>query len=90
MSHVYFNDNYVEWPGSIKSAEGSFSERNIALLPDSVLEPLANTVLLEEFDTAFDEGADLVFAYVPETDRNRLAALGALAIEDACRACWSA
>ncbi len=79
---VYFNDKYVEWPGSIRSAETHFTERNIALLPDSVIETASASGLLQQFTDAFDDGADLVFAYVAETDRKRLSALGALEVQD--------
>jgi len=82
VSDIYFNDSYSEWPGSIKSAEDVFTDRNVALLPDSVLEVVAGAVLLEQFEEAFNDNADLVFAYVPETDRARLSALGALSVQD--------
>lgn len=77
---VYFNHAYTEWPGSIRSAEHNFLPRNVALLPDSVLVPMAGQHLLAEFDRAFNRGADLVFAFVAEQDRARLQALGALRI----------
>jgi len=79
-SSAYFNEHYTEWPGSIRSAEAHFLERNVALLPDSVLVPVGGARLLAQFDKAFDDGADLVFAYVPEQDRARLQALGALRV----------
>lgn len=82
VTDVYFNERYSEWPGSIKSAEEHFGERNVALLPDSVLEVASGTELFVQFERAFDEGADLVFAYVPEVDRVRLSALGALCVQD--------
>lgn len=78
----YFNENYYEWPGSIRSAEHMFGDRNIALLPDSVLVPSGGTSLVSQFSDEFEKGADLVFAYVPTTDRVRLSALGALVIDN--------
>jgi hypothetical protein len=78
---VYFNPEYHEWPGSILSAENQFLERNVALLPDSVLKTVPRQTLLTQFAEAFDRGADLVFAYVAEQDRDRLRALGALRVQ---------
>ncbi|MEN8153575.1 MAG: hypothetical protein ABFR75_06095 [Acidobacteriota bacterium] len=37
VEKVYFNDLYREWPGSIYSAQGHFSDFNIVLLPDSFI-----------------------------------------------------
>lgn len=81
LERVYFNDAYTEWPGSIKSAEMHFGAFNVALLPDSVLTPPKATRLMDLYSHAFDDGADLVFAYVPQTDPMVLKALGALALE---------
>jgi len=39
---VMFNDNYLEWPGSVYSANRVFSENNLVLLPDSFLGLSAN------------------------------------------------
>lgn len=76
----FFNDAYTEWPGSILSAEPGFSDYNVALLPDSVLSPLAGERLLTQFDAEFSAGADVVFAYLVEPDPSRLTALGALRV----------
>lgn len=82
VERVYFNEKYTEWPGSIRSAETHFGVNNIALLPDSVLTPKGQDVLAQKFSAEFARGADLVFAYLPETDRTRLTSLGALNVED--------
>ena len=55
-----------------------FGDRNVALLPDSVLTMKSQELLSERYSEAFDEGADLVFAYVGESNRQNLASLGAL------------
>ena len=82
LERVYFNEAYVEWPGSIKSAEMHFGAFNVALLPDSVLRLPKGERLMQRYQSLFDDGADLVFAYVPQTDPQVLKALGALQIND--------
>ena len=82
VERVYFNDKYSEWPGSIHSAEIHFGDRNVALLPDSVLTMKYQELLAEQYSKAFDEGADLVFAYVGESNRQKLSSLGALYVEN--------
>ena len=81
VNTVYFNELYSEWPGSIRSAEKFFGGHNVALLPDSVLKTRRNEVLSEKFIQEFESGADLVFAYVEEIDRNKLMKLGALHVD---------
>ena len=81
VERVYFNNKYSEWPGSILSAEMHFGDRNVALLPDSVLTMRFQEVLSGQYTRAFDEGADLVFAYVGESNRQLLSNLGALYVE---------
>ena len=82
VERVYFNDRYSEWPGSILSAEMNFGDRNVALLPDSILTMKAQDLLSKQYSKAFDEGADLVFAYVGESNRQKLSSLGALYVEN--------
>ena len=82
VERVYFNERYSEWPGSIHSAEMHFGDRNVALLPDSVLTMRFQELLSGQYSRAFDEGADLVFAYVGESSRQKLASLGALYVEN--------
>ena len=82
VERVYFNNKYSEWPGSIHSAEMHFGDRNVALLPDSVLKMKFQELLSERYSEAFDEGADLVFAYVGESNRQKLASLGALYVKN--------
>ena len=80
VNGIYFNELYSEWPGSIRSAEKYFGKFNIVLLPDSVLTTKRKEKLSEKFIQEFEAGADLVFAYVEEIDRNKLIKLGALNI----------
>lgn len=82
VDRAYFNDAYTEWPGSVLSAENLFEDHNIVLLPDSLLKVKEGASLLEAYANAFATGADLVFAYCPETDPQRLKSLGALMVQD--------
>lgn len=82
LRRAYFNPAYTEWPGSIRSAEAYFGEYNVALLPDSVLTPLAGEALASNYQDAFEDGADLVFAYLPVTAAEQLRSLGALSVAD--------
>ena len=82
VERVYFNSKYSEWPGSIHSAEMHFGDRNVALLPDSVLTMKSQQLLSKRYSEAFDAGADLVFAYVGESNRQKLASLGALYVKN--------
>ena len=81
VERVYFNDKYSEWSGSILSAEMHFGDRNVALLPDSVLTMKSGERLAEQYSKALDEGADLVFAYVGESNKQKLSSLGALYVD---------
>lgn len=81
IEQVYFNNEYSEWPGSIRSGEKHFSKYNVALLPDSIITMKSNTSLGHHFMNEFQRGADLVFAYINENDAQRLSCLGALSVD---------
>lgn len=78
---AYFNKNYKEWPGSIKSAEEYFGDMNVALLPDSILMPFEEESLGGQFSQAFESGADVVFAFKEEKRPEYLRSLGALYVD---------
>ena len=80
LRRARFNPEYHEWPGSIRSAEALFGEYNVALLPDSVLTPEAGDVLAARYRREFEDGADLVFAYMSASDTEQLQRLGALKV----------
>jgi hypothetical protein len=78
----FFDDRFTEWPGSILSAQEHFWSRNIALLPDSSITLADGSPrLLEGFAASFDDGADIVFAYMPVDGTTNISALGALSVD---------
>tara|TARA_R110002124_G_scaffold274973_1_gene445104 strand:- start:4676 stop:5392 length:717 start_codon:yes stop_codon:yes gene_type:complete len=77
-----FDERYTEWPGSILSAQEHFMDRNIALLPDSSITPRPNTPLMHSFSSSFENGYDIVFAYLPVDNNQNISALGALKIAE--------
>jgi len=81
----FFNEKYYDCAGSIYSANGYFGDLNIALLPDSVIRLAKDSVYIyESGKTLLAEMAekmknnDVVFAYQPCSDKEKLKALGAL------------
>lgn len=90
---VLFNDDYSEWPGSVYSASGVFSDYNLVLLPDSCLRLRegvscgAAVCFNEEGKTLVElvSGAlgdfKVVFGGVGCTDPGVLRHLGALRVE---------
>jgi hypothetical protein len=91
---VIFNDNYMEWPGSVYSAKDVFSKNNLVLLPDSFLslstcshrkknyitEPGGKT-LVELVSDALSRHK-VVFGYIKCTDVETLETLGAVRMEN--------
>ena len=75
----YFNDLNFEWAGSILSAEPLFAERNLVLLPDSYLRENADQPIVQTMDELL-ENHDVAFAYMRESEAERLSTLGALTI----------
>lgn len=86
---VMFNDDYMEWPGSVYSAKETFSEYNLALLPDSNINlseqnPYINQnghTLIELIFKALSI-YKVVFGWVRCSDPEILKCLGALRVED--------
>jgi hypothetical protein len=90
---VMFDSNYREWPGSVYSAKGVFSENNLVLLPDSYLSLTApgrdnhpdttdsrGKTLVETVLAALSR-YKVVFGCIPCKDPQRLKNLGAVRIE---------
>ena len=75
----YFDDANFEWSGSILSAESLFAEKNLVLLPDSYLREESDHPVVPTMD-ALLENHDAAFAYMRESDPNRLSTLGALTV----------
>jgi len=95
VESVFFNDSYHEWPGSVFSARETFSNHNLVLLPDSILnigknsfnsktEPICRD---EEGSTliklAIDSlpGHKVVFGWIQCSDSRELKKKGALRVE---------
>ncbi len=78
----YFNPKYTEWAGSIRSSAEDFSDKNVVLLPDSIITPERGYPILGKFDELLSEN-DIVFAYKREKDPDKLKNLGALEISAA-------
>lgn len=90
---VLFNDAFREWPGSVYSASGVFSHRNLVLLPDSCLRLRegascgAAVCFNEEGKTLVElvsealEKYGVVFGSVSCTDPGVLKHLGAMRVE---------
>lgn len=81
VNSAVFNDSYTEWAGSILSAEAHFRPRNVVLLPDSRLTVDGSATLARRYTAAFDQGCDVVFAYLPTGDPSALTRLGALRVD---------
>ncbi len=89
---VMFNENYQEWPGSVFSAQETFSLYNIVLLPDSFIglnthpsapftqSPHQETLILSMINAL--QNHPVVFGCIPCTNPQRLKSLGALRIEN--------
>ncbi len=78
---TFFDPQYHEWAGSVRSAAPLFGERNVVLLPDSVLHQAPDNPVLAAIDRGLDSH-DVMFGHVAETDPARLCRLGALRVED--------
>ena len=81
LCFTYFNENYSEWAGSILSAENLFLEKNVVLLPDSVLTDHPDYPLIPSMDL-YLEREDIVFGYLKERGE-RLRSLGAMQVDEA-------
>jgi hypothetical protein len=93
---VFFNDSYYEWPGSVFSARETFSNHNLVLLPDSILNVGKNTVNNEMGPICLDDrgspliklAADalsvhkVVFGWVKCSHPRVLKKVGALRVEE--------
>lgn len=91
---VIFNDDYMDWPGSVYSAKDLFSKNNLVLLPDSYLSLSAGSDP-ENFAINHPGGKTLVeltmealshykvvFGCIKCTDFKILQTLGAVRMED--------
>jgi hypothetical protein len=86
---VLFDEAYFEWAGSVYSANEHFSEKNIVMLPDSVIEvgkenPLYDDdgkTLIEKMNEAL-ENNPVAFGTVSCKNKNKLSNLGALFVKD--------
>jgi hypothetical protein len=79
FAFTYFDERNEEWPGSILSAEPLFMDRNVVLLPDSLVIETAQHPLAPSFDHLLQDH-DLVFGVMRE-ESQRLRSLGALRLE---------
>jgi len=79
FSLIFQKKNYFDWPGGVWSAEDLFCEKNIVLLPDSVLSYKGN--LIDDMREKMWGRNHLVFAYKKEDDAKRIGSLGALFVE---------
>ena len=77
----FFNNNYFEWAGSIRSAEKNFANKNVVLLPDTKITQYKDKSLLKQMNTKLN-CSEVCFALKKEKDKKKLSNLGALAIED--------
>lgn len=59
VKSVLFDDNYKEWPGSVFSANSTFSENNLVLLPDSYL-GMSETYKKKDVAIKNDNGRTLI------------------------------
>ncbi len=97
VTSVMFNDDYLEWPGSVYSAQHAFSEKNLVLLPDSRLDlgrrkshqeigPVcfdnSGTSLVESMSRALNQHP-VVFGCIKNSNTQLLGKLGALHIDEA-------
>ncbi len=91
---VMFNEEFIEWPGSVYSANTLFSQFNLVLLPDSFLSLSGNTAG-PTVATADAKGKSLVdlmmeglarspvvFGCIPCSDGNILKSMGAMRVEN--------
>jgi hypothetical protein len=79
---VWFDDNYMEWPGSVYSAKKLFSRYNLALLPDSYLGLVSGKKTLVESMIDSLSFHKVVFGGVDCTDPDILENLGAMRVEN--------
>jgi len=96
VKKVFFNDSYYEWPGSVFSARSTFSDNNLVLLPDSILNVGGIPAGSEKVPICRDHKGftliksvidglsayKVVFGWIPCDDRQELKNLGALRVEE--------
>lgn len=80
IAFCYFDDANFEWAGSILSGEHLFQEKNMVLLPDSLVVESEDCPVLPTVQRLLDS-YPLVFGYVPERSE-RLHTLGALRVSE--------
>ncbi|MCU0290182.1 MAG: hypothetical protein MUF15_27830 [Acidobacteria bacterium] len=79
VESVLFNDNYIEWPGSVYSAAPFFSAYNLVLLPDSYL-CLCDRV--DSKDVCFNHAGKTLIELILEALENHNVVFGAVACTD--------
>ena len=77
VSFTYQNPEEVEYTGAIKSAAHLFGERNIVLLPDTLLTLAKGVSLIEEVHHSLDK-AEFTFLFKPEKKEDILKTKGCL------------
>jgi hypothetical protein len=80
LAFTFFDDQYFEWAGSIRSAQHLFADKNVVLLPDSNITERPEFRIIPTMNAMLEEYG-LVFGYIPEIS-GRLSALGALKVAD--------
>ena len=85
---VNFNDNYFEWAGSVFSANRYFTEKNIVLLPDSVITLSNDSPFYSKDKTLIGlcdnylQNNSVVFGTIFCDDKAKLKKLGACFVKD--------
>jgi len=89
VEKVYFKPDYIEWPGSVYSAESFFSDINIVLLPDTFLSLSKDKFNISEQRFSLLElmvknliGYELTFGYIRTNNIKKLRNFGAMRVED--------
>ena len=77
----FFNHNFHEWAGSIMSAKNYFSQKNVVLLPDSLITQYKNQSTLRSMNVNLDKN-DVCFALKKEKNKNKLLSVGALNVKN--------
>lgn len=80
IKFCYFNNNYFEWAGSVLSAKRFFKDKNMVLLPDTII----STGKVNFFETMIKylENNDVVFAIKGEKRVSKIKNLGALYVKN--------
>jgi NDP-sugar pyrophosphorylase family protein len=84
ISFTYQNPQELEYTGAIKSAKHLFGEKNLVLLPDTLLTLPKGTNLNSEINTNLDESG-FTFLFKPEPDEVMLRTKGCLKLTDDLR-----